>query len=162
MVPNRQNESSDPVLEGKKCNSIDTGQCASWLHSRGGSVPPNLWVQAQQPHISVEPWQAKMAQYRNVSLRGTGSFMSVFHGYRQLHLGRTTHSKALAPSRNSMELRSIHLLQPLQKPVIPQEQVKGQTEGRDFAKIFPDLKEPCLILFTLLLHKRFTMTSKLL
>lgn len=119
--------------------------CQLTLQQRGTLYPTNLWVQAhfwsnhflQQPLFSVGPWQAEMGQYRNVSPRGTGSFMSGFQAYKLFHLGKTKLSKALTPSRNSMELRSIHLPQ-------PQEQAKGQTGGRDIAKIFPDLKGPVL------------------
>lgn len=135
--------------------------CQLTLRQRGTLDMLNLQVQAKQPHLFVGPWQAEMAQCRTVSPRGTGSFMLVFHAYKLLHLGKTIPPRLLPPSRNSMELRCIHLLQPLQKPVIPQEQAKGQTGGRDIAKIFPDLKGPCPILFTLLLHTGFTMTNKL-
>lgn len=53
-------------------------------------------------------------------------------------------SPRLLPHQETPELRRIHLPQPLQKPVIPQEQAKGQSGGRDIAKIFPDLKGPVL------------------
>lgn len=126
--------------------------------AEGGTLfLPNLWVQAQQPYLSGK-------------LRGLSTEMSVQEA--QDHLCqcfvltscyiwvKQPSLRLLPPSRNSVELRRIHLSQPVQKPVIPQEQAKGQTGGRDIAKIFPDLKGPCPILFTLL-HTRFTVTSKL-
>lgn len=126
--------------------------------AEGGTLfLPNLWVQAQQPYLSGK-------------LRGLSTEMSVQEA--QDHLCqcfvltscyiwvKQPSSRLLPPPRNSVELRRIHLPQPVQKPVIPQEQAKGQTGGRDIAKIFPDLKGPCPILFTLL-HTRFTVTSKL-
>lgn len=112
MVPNRLSL----VTQFQKVkNVIVWPVCQLTLQQKGTLYPTNLWVQAQQTLLSVGPWQAEMDQYRNVSPRGTGPFMSVFHAYKLLHLGKKTLSKALTPSRNSMELGSIHLPQPLQE-----------------------------------------------
>lgn len=136
MVPNRQTESSDPVLEGKKCHSMDTGQCASWLYSRGGLCTPLICGYRHSNPISLlSPGKLRWLS-AEMSLQEAQDHLCQCSMLTSCYIWVEQPSpRLLPPSRNSMELRSIHLPQPLHKPVvIPQEQAKGQTGGRDLLK----------------------------
>lgn len=131
------------------------------LQQRGTLDVLNLQLQAKQPHLLLGPGKLRWLS-AEMSLQEVQDHLCWCFMLASCYIwAKQPSPRLLPPSRNSMELRSIHLLQPLQKPVIPQEEAKGQTGGRDIAKIFPDLKGPCPILFTLLPHTRFTMTNKL-
>lgn len=141
---------------------MDSGQCASRLYGRGGLWTCLICGCRQSNRISLSgPGKLRWLS-AELSLQEAQDHLCWCFMLTSCDIwAKQSSPRLLPPSRNSMELRCIHLLQPLQKPVIPQEQAKGQTGGRDIAKIFPDLKGPCPILFTLLLHMRFTMTNKL-